>query len=107
MRGGKLAIGRGPLQICVDTGYTGDVALPRKILRRLKLQYVGTIDYQLANGAIQMMDQWLGHLVTGAREHAVIFMEGSGLLGMDFITNACRSLRIDCTSGEVLLTLRR
>lgn len=105
-RDGKLLLGKGKLVLCVDTGFTGDVALPSRVLERLDLDYIGPIDYRLADGSVQPMDQWLGRVVTGNHEYQAVFIEGDSLLGMDFIVEECRTLRINCATGEVTLTLR-
>ncbi len=100
-------MGRGPLDICVDTGFTGDLSLPREVLKKLRLRYVGTMDYQLANGRVETIDQHQGIVIAGDYEYEAMFMEGEWLLGMDFIQEVCRDLRLDIDRGTVTLTLRR
>ena len=95
------------MQLCVDTGFTGDLALPAKILKRLKLRRVGRIDYQLANGAIITMDQWLGKVLLERREYECFFLKGDWLLGMDFMQEVGQTLVLNLIRGEVKLVIRR
>jgi hypothetical protein len=85
----------------------GDLALPARILKRLKLRRVGRIDYQLANGAIITMDQWLGKVLVGRHEYESFFLKGDWLLGMDFMQEVGQELTLDLVRGEVRLRIRR
>jgi hypothetical protein len=82
------------------------LALLGKILRRLKLRRVGRIDYQLANGTIVTLDQWLGKVLVGKREYEAFFLKGDWLLGMDFMQEVGRTLTLDLVRGGVNLVLR-
>lgn len=106
-QGGKFVLGAGRFSIIVDTGFSGDLALPRPILKRLKLRYAGPIDYQLADGTVQTMDQWAGSVLVDRYEYRALFIEGAWLVGMDFLQDVARTLKIDFNRGELALTLRR
>jgi hypothetical protein len=103
---GRLSLNKGRLDICIDTGFSGDFALPASILKRLRLTYAGTMDYQFADGRTATLDQWAGTVVIGGKERDALFMEGDWLLGMDFIRSSCTHLGIDLLSGVVTLALR-
>ena len=106
-RNGELELGRGrSISVCVDTGFTGDIALPRRILKQLKRSYAGPMDYQLADGSLATMDLWDGNVVVAGRVYPAVFIEGEFLLGMELIEVIGQKLLFNLDSHKVLLSLR-
>jgi clan AA aspartic protease len=48
------------LPAMIDTGYNGEVILPEEKIRSLGLEFLGTIDTELANGEIVELDLYRG-----------------------------------------------
>jgi clan AA aspartic protease len=53
---------RSTIQTIVDTGYNGELILPENNIQELDLEFVGTIDGELANGEIVEMKLFKGRL---------------------------------------------
>lgn len=79
------------------------MALPARILKRLKLTRVGRVDYKLANGNIVTLDQWLSKVRIGKREEEALFIMGDSLLGMDIMEDVGRKLILDFARQTVRL----
>ena len=107
MPDGRLELGRGYARVCVDTGFTGDLAVPRRILRRLHLVRAGLTTYRLADGSAMRMQEWIGRVMVGGREYEAVLMEGEALLGMEFMRRVGRSLFLNMLTDRVRLSLRR
>ena len=46
----------------VDTGYNGEVILPEREVQKMGLEFLGTIDSELANGQIVEIDLFRGRI---------------------------------------------
>ena len=46
----------------IDTGYNGEVVLPEEKIQEMGLEFLGTIDTELANGEIVEMELFRGHV---------------------------------------------
>ncbi len=107
--GGRLVIG-GPqrIRLVVDTGFTGAIALPPSLLRRLRLDEVGAEPYILADGSAVVASVYEGAVVLGGKTCPVeiISSEGDPLLGMQFIEDVASSLVINPRRREVVLNIR-
>lgn len=119
-RTGELVLGVGPIPLVVDTGFTGDIALPGSILRHLKRDFMGYAPYQLADGSHKDMPQWLGATTFGrtvgketllflgkrpARNYT-IFIEGDFLIGMEFMMDNCADLAMNFDARSFRLAIR-
>ena len=73
-----------PLEASLDTGFTGDLALPIIAIRRLGLPRLGERVFTLADGRRDTMNAYSGTLIW--HEHPldviVIQSEGAPLIGM-------------------------
>lgn len=63
---GILILGRtGPEELVVDTGFTGAIALPRPLLKRLALRFVATDSFTLAPGEAVDLPAYMGMVQSG------------------------------------------
>ena len=68
----------------MDTGFTGDVALPISAIRRLGLRRLGDRLFTLADGDRSIMNAYFGILFWHERPHDVVVIQSDGapLIGM-------------------------
>ncbi len=73
-----------PLEASLDTGFTGDLALPASAIRRLGLTWLGERVFTLADGRRNAMNTYLGTLFWHERPLDVIVIQSDGapLIGM-------------------------
>jgi clan AA aspartic protease len=86
----------------VDTGYNGELILPESKIHKLNLEYVGTIDGELANGELIEMKLFKGRLqwIGGIVEVAIGSTESeSPLLGTLLLTDC--ELHVNFRNGAV------
>ena len=93
------------IETWIDTGFTGDLVVPRNIVDRLALRQTGTIDGILADGTQVLLEtyhceiQWFGK----CRSLEVIANDGEmPLLGIGMLL--AKELRIDYTNLTLSLT---
>jgi len=61
-----LILGRtGPEELLVDTGFTGAIALPRRLLRRLRLEFIAIDSFTLATGEAVDLPAYAGVVGVG------------------------------------------
>lgn len=92
------------VDVWIDTGFTGELVVPRTVVERLALVKSGSVDAVLADGSQVQLDtytcriQWFG----GKRTLEVIANDGElPLLGVGLLLG--RELRIDYTNLTLLL----
>lgn len=105
-REGKLRIGKGKYFLIIDSGFTGDISAPPEILDELKLEYAGTMPFQLADGTIVWKDLWAGRILLDDKEYEALFIEGDFLLGMELASDLFSYFSIDFIKKRVTLRLR-
>ncbi|MYE53880.1 MAG: clan AA aspartic protease [Chloroflexi bacterium] len=73
-----------PLEASLDTGFTGDLALPTSAIRRLGLPRLGERVFTLADGRRDAMNAYSGTLIWHERPLDVIVIQSDGipLIGM-------------------------
>ncbi len=89
-------------QTVVDTGYNGELILPENKIKELDLEFVGTIDGELANGEIVEMKLFKGRLqwFDGIEEVAIGCTESdSPLLGTQLLADC--ELKVNFKEGVV------
>jgi len=99
--------GRGPVPLVIDTGFTGAFAVPEAIARSLDLEFAGFDTFTLATGQEVELPVFVGTVVLRGRRVKTWFILGEGLVGMEFLEEACSDLRVDFESQVVTLRLRR
>lgn len=104
---GKFILGKGNYDLIIDSGFTGDISVPKKILNKLEVEYAGTMQFQLADGTVVWKKLWLGSLLCGGNEYEALFIEGDFLLGMELASEVFTFLFIDFVKGKVEVGVRR
>jgi predicted aspartyl protease len=85
---GVLDIGNAneDLSLTVDTGFSGGIALPQKILNKMKIEFFGYDTFTLATGEVTELPMFLGKVIVGTHEIKTWFIPGDSLLGMEFLS---------------------
>ena len=76
-----------PLEAYLDTGFTGDLALPINAIRRLGLPHLGERIFTLADGRTNAMNTYYGTLIWHERPRDVVVIQtdGAPLIGMGLL----------------------
>ncbi len=108
VRNGRLLLGaRGDVPFVIDTGFTGSVAVPDPLARRLIRQFVAVDTYLLAAGQEIELPMYVGSVQIAARRIRTCFIVGDALIGMEFLQQVCSDVRLNLDSNLVELTVRR
>ena len=101
---GALELGKtGGLQLIIDTGFDGGIALPTELVARLALPIVGHCTFRLATGEeVEFPMHWTV-VRLGGKTYETEVIPGDQLLGTGFLSRACTRLSIDFDDGEVRL----
>ena len=106
-RAGVLHLGAsGPLSFVIDTGFTGAFAVPEMVARSLDLEFVGFDTFTLATGQEVELPVYLGSVRFGRRSAKTWFILGEGLIGMEFLEEACSDFLLDFEKQKVTLRLK-
>jgi predicted aspartyl protease len=99
---------RGPgrtlaLDAVVNTGFTGDLALPARTIRTLQLEPTATLRVTLADGTTRRTTRYRAHVTLGPVARAADVVEaGEPLVGTRLVWG--HDLRVACTAaGRVAL----
>jgi predicted aspartyl protease len=104
---GKLHLGsRGDVALVIDTGFTGSLALPLAVARRLKRTFVAVDTYTLATGIELELPMYLGSVEIGPQHVNTWFIVGDALIGMEFLEQTCSHAHVDFESQSVELVLK-
>ena len=73
-----------PVDVVLDTGFTGSLTLPPETIRQLGLLHVGARTFDLANSQRVGFETYLGSVSWHGRDRSVVALESDGapLLGM-------------------------
>jgi len=87
----------GDIILVVDTGFSGAVALPGGILRKMDLQYIGMDEFILADGTATILPIFQGKLRIENWDYKTWFVPlGTDfLLGMEALSKIGRALLLD------------
>ena len=93
-----------PVDVAVDTGFDGDLTLPREIIRRLGMEWLGSRDAELANGEVIVSDSYAGTALWHGRLRrvAVLQSEGGPVLGMSLLRGNRMTLEAWSGGGVVI-----
>ncbi len=106
-RNGRLHLGsHGEVPFVIDTGFTGTLAVPQSIARRLRAEFVAVDTYALAAGHEAELPMYIGAVRMGAHRVDTWFVVGDALLGMEFLEQVCSGLHMDLDANIVELLLR-
>lgn len=88
----------------VDTGYNGEVILPENKIQEMGLEFLGTIDSELANGQIVEIELFRGRLKWFDMMREVTIgatQSDEALLGTQLLSDC--ELRVDFKQGKLTI----
>lgn len=93
-----------PLEVILDTGFTGHLTLPRDAIRRLGLTYGGRRTVILANGELRGVDAYTAVVSWGGEHRHVVVLESisESLAGMSLLQGYRVTLDVRA-DGDVLI----
>ena len=88
-----------PLEVVLDTGFTGYLTLPEQSIRQLGLPPVGQRTFELANGELSEFQVYLGSVSWHGRPSDVLILQSDGvpLLGMTLLWGS--RVTVDALAG--------
>ena len=88
-----------PLEVVVDTGFTGSLTLPTAVIGRLDLPSAGGRTFELANGESFDFDVYDGWVLWHGRRSRVVVLqaESTPLLGVELLWGS--RLTVDALAG--------
>ena len=95
---------RESIDVWVDTGFTGDLVVPRSIIEILKLEPSGTIDGVLADGTQTLLETYHCEIEWFGKNRSLEVIANSGemsLLGVGLLL--AKVLKVDYTNLNVSL----
>ncbi len=93
-----------PLEIVLDTGFNGDLALPREVIQNLGLTYRGQTSWTIATGEEATMSNYDGVVLWHGQPRDVVVIEtaSESLIGMALLVGS--RITVDARiCGEVLI----
>lgn len=93
------------IEVAVDTGFNGELTLPRDIIEALALRLAGNRRAELADGTSVTLDVYLATVEWGDQKREVLALqtEGGPLVGMALLRG--HRLLIDAVpGGEVMIS---
>jgi predicted aspartyl protease len=95
--------GGGDILLTVDTGFSGGVALPKKMLDEMDVEFIGYDTFSLATGEIVELPMFLGKVIVKGHGVETWFIPGDLLVGMEFLSIAGSVLTLDFKDATVKL----
>ena len=107
IRAGTLRLG-GPAEthFVVDTGFTGSIAIPKEVARRLRLTFVGIQSLTLATGVEVEVPLYVGNVRVGTRVVETSFIVGDALIGMELLEEIASGVRFDLEGRNLSIELK-
>ena len=95
-----------PLEVILDTGFTGHLTLPRDSIQRLRLTYSGRRTVILASGQMIGIDAYTAVVSWGGQHRDVVVLESisESLVGMSLLQGS--RVTLDIRVGGVVLVER-
>ncbi|MDZ7289728.1 MAG: hypothetical protein ONB44_07130 [candidate division KSB1 bacterium] len=87
----------------VDTGFSGGIALPLKLIKRVGLEPVVYDRFRLGTGKVVDLPVFLGKVIIKNRTIETWFIPGDYLIGMEFLYAAGSGLAFDFKRNTVRL----
>ena len=93
------------IEVAIDTGFDGYLALPRNIVKRLKLQLAENRRATLGDGNTVVLDVYLAKVLWHSQEREILVLqaEGGPLVGMSLL-NGNRVTLVVVAGGAVTIT---
>ena len=93
----------GDFSLTVDSGFSGGIALPEKVLDQMNVELIDFGMFRLATGDEVELAVFWGKVVVKNCEIETWFIPGDSLLGMEFLSLVGSLLMIDFEEEEVKL----
>jgi len=93
----------GSLSFTVDTGFSGAIALPERILKKMKAELIAYGIFRLAAGDEVELPVFWGQVAIKNSQIETWFIPGNSLLGMEFLSLVGSYLIFDFQGQEVKL----
>jgi predicted aspartyl protease len=107
VRGGRLYLGsRGTVRLVVATGFAGALALPERLARELRGEFIARGKFILATGHPVDLPMFTATAQIGGRRVNTWFIAGDALIGMEFLQDACSAVSIDLDARTIDLHVR-
>jgi len=94
---------KGDSSLTVDTGFSGGIALPIKIIEKIGLELVDIDTFRLATGEIVELPVFLGKVIIKDFEIETWFIPGDSLIGMEFLSSVGSLLSLDFEDSTIKL----
>jgi predicted aspartyl protease len=76
---------KGNFSMTVDTGFTGGIALPNKMIKQIGLKPVAYDKFRLGTGKVVALPVFRGKVVVKNKVVETWFIPGDQLIGMEFL----------------------
>ena len=93
----------GEYRFVVDTGFTGDVAVPPRLIPKLDQKFLGYDKFVLATKRVIDLPVFQGWVQVMGKRYKVKLVPGDELLGMKFLEKIGSKLIVDFIKAEVKL----
>jgi len=95
---------RGDFAMTVDTGFSGGIALPDKLIKQIGLKPVVYDRFRLATGEVVNLPVFRGQVVVKNKAIKAWFIPGDSLIGMEFLYSAGSTLTFSLKKNAVKFT---
>lgn len=104
VKNGKLVFARrGEFRFVVDTGFTGDLMIPQKLVEPLDLEFLGYKTFQLAAENVIALPVYRGYVTLGKATLEVEMTPGDALIGMTLLRAIGSQLHFDFHKATIVL----
>lgn len=94
----------GNLPMTVDTGFSGGIALPLKLIKRIGLEPVVYDRFRLGTGKVVDLPVFLGRVLLKNKTIETWFIPGDSLIGMEFLYSVGSDLTFNLKKKTLRLT---
>lgn len=101
--GNLIFSGKGEYHFVVDTGFTGDIAVPHKLIPKLNLTFLSYDRFELATKKVIDLPVFQGWAKIDKRRVKVEIIPGDEIVGMSFLEAFGSKLVVDFETKEVIL----
>lgn len=103
-KNGQLELShKGEHRFVVDTGFAGDIAVPKIMLAKLKVEFLGYNEFILATKKRIRLPVFQGWIKIKAMRVQVEMIPGDELIGMKFLEKVGSRLIVDFNNASVKL----
>ena len=88
------------------TGFAGSLAIPGRLARHLRLEFLALAPFVLATGRRVELPTYAGSVRIGSRIVETWFTVGDALVGMEFLQQVCSGVQLNLDAHTIELLLR-